>query len=75
MPRTVRIRTETISLGAFFKWVGVAPTGGAAKQLIESGVVEVNGTVDRRRGRQLHHGDRVGVGGETFVVRYEPDGT
>jgi ribosome-associated protein YbcJ (S4-like RNA binding protein) len=40
--------------------------------MIEQGTVLVNGAVERRRGRQLRDGDRVGVGGEEFVIRCEP---
>lgn len=57
--RTVEISTATISLDAFLKWAGVAPTGGRAKQWIQAGQVRVNGIVERRRGRTLRPGDRV----------------
>lgn len=67
-PRRTSIRTESIALGALLKWSGVAPTGGEAKQLIQHGRVAVNGEVERRRGRRLHPGDRVEVGGETFLI-------
>jgi len=52
----------------------VATTGGLAKQRIEEGTVEVNGAAERRRGRRLRDGDLVGVGGDTFVVRYPASG-
>lgn len=61
-------------LGAFLKWAGVATTGGFAKQRIEEGTVQVNGAAERRRGRRLRDGDRVRVGGDTFVVRYPASG-
>lgn len=58
-PRVVSITTATITLDAFLKWAGVAPTGGQAKRWIQEGQVRVNGIVDRRRGRTLKPGDRV----------------
>ncbi|MGH2348784.1 MAG: RNA-binding S4 domain-containing protein [bacterium] len=64
--------TEGITLSAFLKWAGIAPTGGTAKRMIEDGAVLVNGVVERRRGRQLRDGDRVYIGSDEFVVRYEP---
>lgn len=67
-PRRTAIRTDSIELGALLKWSGVAPTGGDAKQLIQHGRVAVNGAVERRRGRRIHPGDRVEVGGEILLI-------
>lgn len=50
------------------KWAGLAPTGGQAKLLIQRGAVQVNGVVERRRGRRLIPGDRVTVGGHEYLV-------
>lgn len=57
-----------IKLDSFLKWVGVAPTGGQAKLMIQDGEVMVNGAIETRRGRKLVTGDRVTVGRETFDV-------
>lgn len=67
-PRRTPIRTESIELGALLKWIGAAPTGGAAKRLIQQGGVVVNGEVERRRSRLVHTGDRIEVSGRTFVI-------
>ncbi len=64
---------ETIRLDQFLKLAQVAATGGQAKQLIQSGQVQVNGLVETRRGRKLYHGDRVQVDGEEMIVQVEPD--
>lgn len=58
----------TIKLDQFLKYVGCVQTGGQAKILIKYGDVEVNGTVETRRGRKLVAGDRVTVEKETFIV-------
>lgn len=58
----------TIKLDQFLKYVGCVQTGGQAKILIKYGDVEVNGTVETRRGRKLVAGDRVTVNQETFIV-------
>lgn len=60
--------TQTITLNQFLKLVGIAQTGGQAKMMIQSGDVQVNGSVDTRRGRKLITGDRVTVGSQTFDV-------
>jgi ribosome-associated protein len=58
----------TIKLDQFLKYVGCVQTGGQAKILIKYGEVEVNGTVETRRGRKLVSGDRVTVNQEQFIV-------
>lgn len=50
---------EYITLESFLKVQGLAETGGRAKLMITSGLVRVNGDVDRRRARKLRHGDVV----------------
>lgn len=64
----VQISTPRITLGEFLKWSGVAPTGGAAKILVQGGRVSVNGIAERRRGRQIEPGDRITVGGREYQV-------
>ena len=59
---------NTIKLDQFLKFVGVAPTGGQAKLMIQGGDVSVNGMLETRRGRKLVSGDSVMVEGQTFKV-------
>ena len=59
---------ETINLDQFLKLANLAPSGGAAKQLVRSGAVKVNGEEEVRRGRKLHHGDVVTLNGEDYVI-------
>lgn len=63
--REVPITADGIRLGQFLKLADLADTGAAAKALLESGVVEVNGQRDIRRGRQLVRGDVVTVAGRS----------
>jgi ribosome-associated protein len=60
---------NTIKLDSFLKLVGIAPTGGQAKLMIQNGDVLVNSMIETRRGRKLVLGDRVTVGGQTFDVQ------
>ncbi len=60
------ISDNTIKLDSFLKLVGIAPTGGQAKLMIQNGDVLVNGMIETRRGRKLVSGERVTVGGQTF---------
>ena len=61
--RDVTIDGDMIRLGQFLKLADLIDTGGEAKLRIAGGEVTVNGEVDLRRGRQLHRGDVVAVGG------------
>ncbi|NET08764.1 MAG: RNA-binding S4 domain-containing protein [Merismopedia sp. SIO2A8] len=58
----------TIKLDQFLKLKGIAATGGQAKFIIQSGDVDVNNTMELRRGRKLVTGDTVTVLGQTFSV-------
>ena len=49
-------------------YAGLVGTGGESKIRITEGEVLVNGEVCTQRGRKLHPGDRVELGGETLLV-------
>lgn len=68
MARDLTITGESIRLGQLLKLSGAADDGAQAKAMIGAGEVMVNGEVERRRGRQLHAGDRVQTGGEELRV-------
>lgn len=65
--------SDAISLNDALKLSGLAPTGGQAKQLIQSGQVTVNGEVETRRKRKLHEGDVVRVGDEEFILELDAE--
>jgi len=69
--RAVEIREGSIRLGQFLKLAGLIDTGSDAKFLLTEGLVQVNGEPEDRRGRQLHPGDTVTVGGERVQVASE----
>lgn len=61
----VPIRDDMIRLGQLLKLANLADDGIAAKELIEQGLVKVNGDIETRRGRQLLVGDTISVSGHT----------
>jgi ribosome-associated protein len=66
--RDIPIQGETIRLGQLLKLAGVVDSGSEVKALLASEPALVNGEPDTRRGRQLHHGDVVRVGGDELRV-------
>lgn len=64
----IQIRDESIRLGQLLKLASLAEDGIHAKQLIEDGLVSVNGNIETRRGAQIRQGDTVTVNGESVTV-------
>ena len=50
---TIYLRDEFIKLGQALKAAGFVDSGVEAKEVIQEGLVLVNGEVDTRRGRKL----------------------
>lgn len=67
-PRTVEIRDASIRLGQLLKLADLVDDGSEAKVVLLQGLVEVNGEVETRRGRQLVPGDVVSLGGQTVGI-------
>ena len=61
---TIRLRDEYIKLGQALKATGMVESGVEAKEVIQEGLVMVNGETDTRRGRKLYGGDVVLFDGE-----------
>ena len=68
MTRTVPIRDTSIRLGQLLKLADLVDDGSEAKEVLLRGLVQVNGEVETRRGRQLVPGDTVSLGGVSVVV-------
>ncbi|TSD99181.1 RNA-binding S4 domain-containing protein [Skermania sp. ID1734] len=64
----IPISGDSIRLGQFLKLANLIDSGAAAKAVITSGNVRVNGAVETRRGHQLQRGDVVTVSGTSVEV-------
>ncbi|MDL2324098.1 RNA-binding S4 domain-containing protein [Ruminococcaceae bacterium OttesenSCG-928-A16] len=64
----VPIETDFIKLDSMLKFAGICQTGGAAKELVQTGMVKVNGQTCLERGKKLRHGDVVKLHGLTYEV-------
>ena len=54
-----KLQGEYIKLGQLLKAAGMVEMGSEAKEVIQSGLVRVNGETDLRRGRKICAGDVV----------------
>ena len=68
---TVTIHTEFIQLQAFLKFMGIAETGGHAKEMIADGIIKVNKEVCTARGKKLRDGDTVSAFGTDYTIQNE----
>ena len=74
VPVDVPVRGDSIRLGQFLKLADLVESGAEAKPAVQAGRVRVNGEVETRRGRQLHQGDVVELGGVAARVADEGAG-
>lgn len=61
--KEIAINTDTIQLDQFLKWAGAVESGGQAKQMVEEGLVAVNGVIVGERRKKLQPGDVVDLKG------------
>ncbi len=62
------LRDEFIKLGQALKAAGLVESGVEAKEVIQEGLVLVNGEVDTRRGRKLYEGDVVSFDNQKIKI-------
>ena len=65
------IRDDMIRLGQFLKLANLVEDGAQAREVIQHGLVKVNGDIEEARGKQLHPGDTVSFNGMTVKVAHE----
>ena len=62
---------EFIKLGQLLKAAGAAESGVDAKEMIQDGIVSVNGETETRKGRKLYAGDVASCGGREIQISKE----
>jgi len=65
---STKITTEFIKLDSLLKFSGVTETGGEAKELVQNGMVKVNGEICTQRGKKIRSGDIIEAGGCEITV-------
>ena len=53
------LESEFVELYKILKFEGLADSGGNAKQVIEEGLVSVNGEVETRKRKKIRAGDQI----------------
>lgn len=66
---TIRNGDEFIKLGQAIKAVGWVESGVEAKEVIQDGLVKVNGEVETQRGKKLTGGEVVEFDGSKLVIK------
>ncbi|MBA3899604.1 MAG: RNA-binding S4 domain-containing protein [Bacteroidetes bacterium] len=61
--------TEYIELIGLLKALGIAETGGHAKQMVDDGIVKLNGETESRKRAKLRIGDVVEVEGVAEKIK------
>ena len=66
---TIRNGDEFIKLGQAIKTVGFVESGVEAKDVIQSGLVKVNGVVETQRGKKLVGGEVIEFNGSKLTIK------
>lgn len=67
--KDVFINKEHVELFKILKFEGIASSGSDAKEIIASGVVLVNGTVEKKKRKQMVSGDTIELNGQVFRLK------
>ncbi len=65
----IYIRDDFIKLGQALKLARLVESGVEAKEVIQDGLVKINGVIDTRRGKKLVADDEVSFDGNSFVIK------
>ena len=66
--KIVSINKEPVELYKILKFEGLLESGGAAKNAIAEGLVEVNDCVEKRKRKKIINGDTIVFNGEKLYV-------
>ena len=71
MIKKVTVSGEYIQLNQLLKLENIAMSGGHAREMIENGLVKVNGTVEDKIRKKIRNQDKVEVGKICLIVTTE----
>jgi ribosome-associated protein len=65
---TVKLHASPTELHKILKFEGLVASGGEAKQVIDDGLVSVNGEVETRKRKKIIAGDRIVFNNTTLEI-------
>ena len=67
--KDVLINEEPVELFKILKFEGIASSGAEAKDAIASGIVLVNGIIEKQKRKKMLAGDTIEMNGEIFRLK------
>jgi len=67
--REIEITREPIELYKILKFEGMVNSGGQAKQVIDDGLVTLNGNIETQKRKKIVSGDVITLWDETIKIR------
>lgn len=67
----IYIKTDFIKLDQLLKFIGIAETGGHAKEIVLEGDVKVNGEVCVQRGKKIYPEDILIIDDNKLLIKKE----
>ncbi len=68
--REIKIRDEYIKLFQLLKYADMVSSGGEAKIVIIDGLVKVNGSIEKQKGKKIYENDIVEFEDDKVIVKY-----
>ncbi|MBN9231529.1 MAG: RNA-binding protein [Legionella sp. 40-6] len=69
--KDIFINKEQVELFKILKFEGIASSGAEAKDLIASGLVLVNGAIEKQKRKKMIAGDTIELNGEIFRLKLD----
>lgn len=69
--RELFIKDEYIKLFQLLKFADMVSSGGEAKIVINDGLVKVNGSIEKQKGKKIYQDDIVEFENNKVIVKYE----
>ncbi|WP_115712670.1 RNA-binding S4 domain-containing protein [Legionella sainthelensi] len=67
--KDIFLNKEPVELFKILKFEGIASSGAEAKDLIDSGIVLVNGIIEKQKRKKMVAGDTIELKGEIFRLK------
>lgn len=68
MREQIQIYTDSIQLNQLLKWIGFSGTGGQGNQLIDEGLITLNGVVVFEKRKKIFPGDQVSINSKEYLI-------